>query len=36
MPEADEFDHDTYHYFISARVSLPIGGEVTTWKGGQR
>jgi hypothetical protein len=28
MPEVDEFDHDQYHKFIAARVSLPIGGEI--------
>jgi hypothetical protein len=28
MPEADLFDHDQYHKFIAARVSLPIGGEM--------
>jgi hypothetical protein len=27
MPEADELEHDQYHKFIAARVSLPVGGE---------
>jgi hypothetical protein len=28
MPEADIFDHDTYHHFLAARVSIPVGGEL--------
>jgi hypothetical protein len=28
MPEANEFNHDQYHKFIAARVSLPVGGEM--------
>jgi hypothetical protein len=28
MPEADEFDHDAYHKFISAQVCMNVGGEM--------
>jgi hypothetical protein len=28
IPEADIFDHDTYHRFLAARVSIPVGGEL--------
>jgi hypothetical protein len=28
MPPADEFDYDQYHKCISARDSIPVGGEV--------
>jgi hypothetical protein len=28
MPEADEYDHDQYLKFSSARVSLPVGGDM--------
>lgn len=30
MPEADEYDHDAYHKFISARIQVPSAGELKT------
>jgi hypothetical protein len=31
-PDADDIDYDAFHHFLSAQVSIPIGGELQRGK----